>query len=130
VTEPTSIDFLTVDDLLDLSRITLGNYSLRDPGLLASAAARPQATVFGSDAYETLAAKALALMHSLVCNHAFIDGNKRMGWVAMRSFLILNGRDVKIDQDDAYGMVIAIAVGDLDVPNITDLISENIFVLP
>lgn len=130
MTGPTSIDFLTVEDLLDLARITLGDYSLRDPGLLASAAARPQATVFGSDAYETLSSKAAALMHSLVCNHVFIDGNKRMGWVAMRSFLLLNGRDVKIDQDEAYDMVVAIAVGDLDVPDIADLISEHLFVLP
>nr|WP_283251069.1 Fic family protein [Rhabdothermincola salaria] len=64
---------------------------LRDAGLLASAAARPQATVGGQDAYPDLWSKAAALLQSLLANHALVDGNKRLGWLATAVFLELNG---------------------------------------
>jgi len=70
------IDFLTVDDLLKIATGVVGEVVVRDAGLLAAAAGRPQVTVFGEDAYPTFNEKAAALMHSLVRNHALADGNK------------------------------------------------------
>ncbi len=55
-------------------------------GLLAAAAARRRITVFGEDAYPTVEDKAAALLHSLVSNHALVDGNKRLAWSAARIF--------------------------------------------
>lgn len=67
----------------------LDEVALRDRGLLASAAARPQTTVFGEDAYPSFAEKAAALMHSLARNHPLVDGNRRLAWAATRVFCLL-----------------------------------------
>lgn len=111
MTEP--VEFLTVDDLVELARRLLGDPPpLRDAGLLASAAARPRATVFGEDAYPSLWEKAAALLHSIVTNHPLIDGNKRLSWLATAVFLLVN--DIPADaatNDDVYDLVIAVAEG-------------------
>lgn len=79
-------------------------------GLLGSAAARPQATAFGQDAYPDVLTKAAALLQSIVNNHALVDGNKRLGWLATAVFLELNGvKASKISNDDVYDLVIWIA---------------------
>ncbi|MQB01340.1 MAG: type II toxin-antitoxin system death-on-curing family toxin [Actinobacteria bacterium] len=62
-----------------------------DFGLLESAVMRPQQTVGGQDAYPTLHVKAAALMHSLIRNHPFVDGNKRTAVIAVGTFYLLNG---------------------------------------
>ncbi len=86
------VEYLDVDDLLALAVDLLGEPPpLRDGGLLASAAARPQATVGGQDAYPDLMSKAAAMLQSLLQNHALVDGNKRLGWLATAVFLDLNG---------------------------------------
>lgn len=84
---------------------------VRDWGLLESALARPQATVFGEDAYPSLFDKAAALMLSLIGNHPFIDGNKRMGLTCAVLFLRKNGVAVTFEEDDAYDFVISVADG-------------------
>ncbi|HEX8805227.1 MAG TPA: Fic family protein, partial [Acidimicrobiales bacterium] len=69
------VEYLDLDDLLTLSVALLGNpLPVRDVGLLGSAAARPQTTVFGKDAYPDLWTKAAALLQSIVKNHALVDG--------------------------------------------------------
>jgi death-on-curing protein len=94
---------------------------VRDYGLLESALARPQATAFGADAYPALEEKAAALLHSVVRNHALIDGNKRLGLAATIAFLGLNGRRLTLTNDEAYALVMAVAEGDLDdVPAIAE----------
>ena len=90
-----SIDYLTLDDVLEVADGIIDGVVVRDMGLLASAVARPQTTVFGEDAYPTLSDKAAALMHSLARNHALVDGNKRLAWAAARVFCLLNGHDVQ-----------------------------------
>jgi len=94
------VDFLSVEDLLEIAHGVLGVVEVRDMGLLASAAGRPQTTVFGEDAYPTLADKYAALMHSVARNHALVDGNKRLAWSATRVFCLLNGRDIAFSVDD------------------------------
>ncbi len=86
------VEYLDVDDLIGLAVDLFGEPApLRDGGLLASAAARPQATVGGQDAYPDLLSKAASMLQSLLQNHALVDGNKRLGWLATAVFLELNG---------------------------------------
>jgi death on curing protein len=71
---------LDLSDLLRIGRRVIGpDVAIRDYGLLDSASARLNATVFGRDAYPTIHEKAGALLHSLVSNHALVDGSKRLG---------------------------------------------------
>jgi death-on-curing protein len=90
-----------------------------DIGLLGSAAARPQTTAFGEDAYPDLWMKAAALLQSIVKNHALVDGNKRLGWLAAATFLEINGIGVtQVANDAVYDFVIAVTVGNDDVNEI------------
>ena len=112
MTEPT--EYLDLDDLIDLATRLLGDPPpIRDIGLLGSAAARPQTTVFGDDAYPDLWTKAAALLHSIVNDHALVDGNKRLGWLATAVFLDINGMPITdAANDDVYHLVIDLAAGD------------------
>jgi death-on-curing protein len=115
-------DYLELDDLLAAAEAALGSPAeIRDIGLLEAAAARPQASVYGSDAYPDLDSKAAALLHSIVTGHALDDGNKRLGWVAVRLFYLLNDADLQPPTDDAYELVVAVADGTLrDVERIAE----------
>ena len=103
MTEP--VEFLDLDDVLDLARRLLGDPPpVRDVGLLGSAVARPRTTVGGSDAYPTVWTKAAALLQSLVTNHPLVDGNKRLGWLSTAVFLELNDASVAgATNDEVYG---------------------------
>jgi len=115
-----AVDYLSVDDLLEIATGVLDEVLVRDAGLLASAAARPQTSVFGADAYAGFADKAAALMHSLARNHPLVDGNKRLAWAAMRIFCLLNDCDIGYEIDDAERLVLGVAAGETDVPDIAD----------
>jgi death-on-curing protein len=106
--------FLTLPELLHIAERTLGDYAVRDYGLLEAALARPQATAFGKDAYPDLDAKAAAFLHSIARNHALIDGNKRLGFAALIAFYGLNGRRLTLTNDAAYELVMNVASGRLD----------------
>lgn len=87
--------YLTVKDVLLLHNLAIdesgGSHGLRDLGLLESAVARPQASFGGEDLYPTIFIKAGALVHSLLRNHPFVDGNKRTSMYSAMTFLELNG---------------------------------------
>lgn len=107
--------FLNLEDLLRIAERTLGVPAvIRDVGLLESALARPQASVFGEDAYPTLHEKAAALLHSLARNHALVDGNKRLALAATLAFLRYNGARLVLTEDEAYDLVMSVATGELD----------------
>jgi death-on-curing protein len=109
-----SLYYLTIADLRIIAADAVGTFALRDPGLLASAAARPRTTVFGTDAYPTIWEKAAALLHSIASNHPLVDGNKRLALASAVIFLARNGIDVDdLDDDLAYDMMIAVASGAL-----------------
>lgn len=113
----TEVEYLTLEDLLHLvRRLEVG--PVRDLGLLDAAVVRPQSSAFGDDAYPTLHLKACALLHSIVTNHALVDGNKRLGWLAATVFLDMNGRTVELDDDEAFQLVLSVAEGELDVGQI------------
>ncbi|MBK5223553.1 MAG: Fic family protein [Acidimicrobiia bacterium] len=109
MTDP--VEFLDLDDLIGLARRLLCDPPpVRDIGLLAAAAARPQTTVGGHDAYPTLWWKAAALLQSIVNNHALIDGNKRLGWLATAVFIEINGQSLSgASNDDVYRLVMQVA---------------------
>lgn len=111
--------YLDVEGLVLLADLAVGGQAqVRDLGLLSSAAARP-ASGFGEfEAYSTLFEKAAALLHSLVGNHALVDGNKRLGWTATVVFCDLNGTWIEAPDDEAYDLVIAVAEGRLEVAEI------------
>ncbi len=112
-----SIDYLDVDDLVGLAVTLLGEPPpIRDLGLLAAAAARPQASAFGKDAYPDLWTKAAALLHSVVKNHPLVDGNKRLGWLACAVFLDINGTDpTRASNDDVYHLVMHVAAHAIEI---------------
>ena len=110
-------EYLSLEDLLDLVN-ALGTGPVRDLGLLESACHRPQATFFGREAYPTLAAKAAALMHSLACNHALVDGNKRLALLAIVVFLRINGYNLDLTEDEAFELTMSVAAGQLDADGI------------
>ena len=112
------IDYLSVEDILEIAAGIIEHVVVRDAGLLAAAAARPRITVFGDDAYPTFEDKAAALLHSLVSNHALVDGNKRLAWSAARVFCLVNGRDLTYTIDESEDLMLSAASGQLDVPQI------------
>ena len=120
MTEP--VEFLDLDDLLELARRLLGDPPpVRDVGLLASAVSRPQTSVGGEDAYPTVWEKAGALLQSIVGNHALVDGNKRLGWLATAVFLEINGASVShASNDDVYVLVMDVASSRLDLGQIIE----------
>lgn len=105
------IDYLTLDDVLALA--SRGAFTVGDPGLLQSALARPQATVFGEDAYASIHEKAAALFQSLAVNHAMLDGNKRMSLASLELFYALNGFSVTATDDQLFDLVIAVSTREL-----------------
>lgn len=104
-------EYLTLDDVMSLAAALLGDPPpVRDLGLLGSAVARPQTTLLGADAYPDVWAKAAALLQSVVGNHALVDGNKRLGWLACAVFLELNHQHPsRIANDDVYNLVMHVA---------------------
>ncbi|MGB8651561.1 MAG: type II toxin-antitoxin system death-on-curing family toxin [Mycobacteriales bacterium] len=117
--------YLDPEDLLHLADLAVGGKALvRDFGLIASAAARPGSGFGDFESYATVHLKAAALLHSLVRDHALVDGNKRLGWTAMVVFYDLNGVELDAPDDPAYDLVIAVAEGRLDVPDVAGLLER------
>jgi death-on-curing protein len=124
VSEP--VEFLDLDDVLGLARRLLGDPPpIRDVGLLGSAVARPQTSIGGDDAYPTIWLKAAALLQSIVDNHALVDGNKRLGWLATAVFLEINDASVAAaSNNDVYELVMAIAAGASTTDGIADELQQ------
>ena len=128
--DPGQVDYLSVDDLVEIAGSVVKDLLIREAGLLASAAARPRTTVFGADAYPRFVDKAAALLHSLARNHPLVDGNKRLAWAATRVFCLLNGRDLVFTVDDAEAMILAVAAGHLDVPDLARVLDQHLTPVP
>lgn len=107
--------FLSLAEVLDLyDRVLVvggGSSAIRDLGALESALAQPRATFGNQELYPTLVDKATALGLSLIRNHPFVDGNKRIGHAALEVFLVLNGYELSAPIDDAEGIILGVAAG-------------------
>lgn len=105
---------LDLDDQLYVAGRTLGEFEIRDIGLVESALGRPRSTAFGEEIHPTVHGKAAALLHSLARNHGLVDGNKRLALAGTIAFLGLNGLRLTLSNDEAYDLVMAVAAGELD----------------
>lgn len=109
------IRYLKLEEVLELHRMVLaqsgGLAGVRDLGALDSALAQPRMTFAGEDLYPDLAAKAAALGFSLVCNHPFLDGNKRIGHAAMEMLLVRNGWELAAGVDEQEQVILSLAAG-------------------
>lgn len=111
------------DELLTQSGGTAG---VRDRGALLSAVAQPEMGFGDEQFYPTLQAKASALCYSLVRNHPFVDGNKRIGYAAADVFLRINGMKLTAPVDDAERIVLALASGDLSRETLQEWIERHV----
>ncbi|MCA1675236.1 MAG: type II toxin-antitoxin system death-on-curing family toxin [Actinobacteria bacterium] len=111
-----------MSEVLLVNEQEVGPDLLADFGLLEAAILRPQQSVFGSDAYPDMHTKAAAMMHSIIRNHAFIDGNKRTGVLAMILFHNLNGYTIETAQEDLIALALDIAEGQIDVEGIAGIL--------
>lgn len=97
--------YLTIDEIIMIHEILIqkfgGSSGLRDKGTLESAIFRPQ-----SGYYKDVIEQAAALFESLVVNHPFVDGNKRIAFAAMDTFLRINGYKLSTNSKDAYAKII------------------------
>ncbi|HVT61507.1 MAG TPA: type II toxin-antitoxin system death-on-curing family toxin [Thermoanaerobaculia bacterium] len=110
--------YLSVEQIVELHAFQIerhgGAAGCRDRGVLESAVARPQATFGGEDLYPDLAAKAAALAHSLVLNHPFVDGNRRVGAHAALVFLRANSITLDLSPAELTELILAIARGEVE----------------
>lgn len=126
--------FLSLAEVLDLySRVLVaggGASAIRDLGALESALAQPRATFADEDLYPSLAEKASALGFSLILNHPFVDGNKRIGHAAVEVFLVLNGFELSAGIDDAERVILGVAAGTMSLDEFTTWIRESLVAFP
>ena len=107
--------FFSAEDFVYIAERAVGAAPVvRDFGLLESASVRPGTSWQGADAYPTIDEKAAAFVHSLVSNHALVDGNKRLGLAGLIAFLGVNGWRLTWSNDDAYEFIMEISAGQLD----------------
>jgi death-on-curing protein len=115
--------YLTLEEVLELHRMALGQSGgapgVRDLGALESAVAQPRMAFGGRDLYPTIVEKAAALAFSLIQNHPFVDGNKRVGHAAMETFLVLNGYELAAAIDEQESLVLAVAAGEMKREELT-----------
>ena len=116
------IVYISIDQVEALHESQIEAYGglggIRDRGALESAVARPAMTFGGEDLYPDVAAKAAALMHSLVMNHPFVDGNKRVGAQAAIVFILVNESELDVSSEELVSMTLAIARGEVDAESL------------
>jgi len=121
---------INIEFVINLHEIIIEKYGgikgLRDIKALESAISRPFMTFDQIDLHPTLIEKAAALIESLISNHPFLDGNKRIGYVLMRYFLLENKMDINASQSEKYEFVIKIAKGQSSTKEINIWISNHI----
>lgn len=122
--------FLSLAEILDLyGRVLVlggGSSAIRDLGALESALAQPRATFGEDDLYPTLVEKAAALGFSLIRNHPFVDGNKRIGHAAIEVFLVLNGHQLDATVDDAERVILGVAAGTIGRDEFAEWIRQHL----
>ena len=124
--------YLSLQEVISLHSLLIaqsgGSSGLRDQGALESAVAQPEASFGGEELYPDLASKAAALGHSLIQNHSFVDGNKRIGHAAMEVFLLLNGHEIDASVDDQEKIIIDIARGKVSRIELSEWVRKHIVV--
>jgi death on curing protein len=121
--------YLTMEEVLDIHRWALqafgGLEGVRDIGLVESSIAAPQMTFGGVEFHSTLVEKAAVLAFSLAMNHGFVDGNKRVGFWAMDTFLRLNGQCVACTTEEGEQAFLTLAEGRMTREQLTDWLAPR-----
>ncbi len=124
------MQYLTLAELLVLYRRVMeqsgGAAGIRDRGGIESALAQPRATFGGEDLHPSLVEKAAALGFSLIRNHPFIDGNKRIGHAAMEAFLLKNGYEIQASVDEQEQIILAVAAGAMPRSEFTEWLRHHV----
>ncbi|MDE3224302.1 MAG: type II toxin-antitoxin system death-on-curing family toxin [Nitrospirota bacterium] len=124
------IRYLSLAEALELHRSVLerwgGSGGIRDINALESALAQPRQGFGGADLYPDLATKAAALCFSLVLNHPFVDGNKRIGHAAMEVFLMLNGHELRGGVDEQEQLMLQLTAGNLKREVLTEWVKQHL----
>ncbi len=124
------IRYLRLGEVLELHRRLIatsgGSPGLRDLGLLEGSLSQLRQTFSGVDLYPTLIEKAAVLGFSLIKNHPFVDGNKRVGHAAMEVMLMLNSYELIASNESTEAVVLAVASGMLDRQQFTEWVREKI----
>ncbi|WP_217597818.1 type II toxin-antitoxin system death-on-curing family toxin [Cohnella sp. GbtcB17] len=126
-----TIRYLTIHEVVAINVAMIQKYSpgeligVKDGGMLESAAARPQSSAFGEDAYPSVFEKAVALFESLGQNHPFQNANKRTAFTALVVFLNLNGCRFKMDQKAAEDMTVDMVNHQYDFQTLVKLIQDH-----
>lgn len=102
-----------------------GSDGIRELSGVLSAIAQPRMTFGQEDLYSTIEEKAAAICFSLVMNHPFIDGNKRIGHAVMEAFLMLNGFEIDANIDEAEKVFLELAAGEYSRENLVKWIASN-----
>ena len=122
--------YLSISEILELhDRIissTGGSRGIRDINALESALNQPRQTFDQKDLYPDIVAKAAALCFSLVMNHPFVDGNKRVGHAAMETFLILNGCEIVCSVDEQERVMLELAAGKMSRLKFSEWLNNHI----
>ncbi len=122
--------YLTLTEVIDLHRRVAkqsgGSVGIRDLAGVQSAIAQPQMTFDEKELYPTIESKATALCFSLVMNHPFVDGNKRVGHAAMETFLVMNGLELSANVDDAERTILTLAAGELSREELLAWVSSHV----
>lgn len=121
--------YLSLIEILELHNAILstsgGKEGIRDIGTLESAINQPRITFDQTDLYPDMVSKSAALCFSLVMNHPFVDGNKRVGHAAMETFLILNGFELDAGVDEQERIILDLAAGKLTREQLTSWVKEH-----
>ena len=124
------MSYLSRDAVLALHRRIIetsgGSMGVRDYSGLESAVAQPHMTFDDQDLYPTFVEKAAALCFSLIQNHPFVDGNKRVGHAAMEVFSILNGYTIDATVDAQEQLILGIASGDVSREQLVKWLTAHI----
>jgi len=108
-----------------MAEATGGSIGVRDEGLLESAVESAYATFDGAELYPSKEEKAAELGHSLISNHAFVDGNKRIGVYVMISFLELNGIHIESGDEDVIALGLGVADGSMSQEDVLGWIEKH-----
>ena len=104
---------------------TGGSDGIRDEGLLDSALAAPFQTFDGTELYPSVITKIVRMAYSLVCNHPFVDGNKRIGMYVLLVLLELNHIEVDLTDDDIIRIGLELAASEMDYPQLLEFILNS-----
>jgi len=122
--------YLSLVEILELHRLVIaqtgGLSGVRDLGALESAIAQPRITFGSQDLYPSLVEKTAALCFSIVNNHLFVDGNKRVGHAAMETVLLLNGAEIEATVDEQEALMLGLASSDVSRDQLVEWLRSNV----